>query len=194
MTVDPRPARTRAALIEATISALSTAEPGSLSITDLVRAAGVSRPTFYQHFADVNALIHAAALAKLEATLEATFNSLLEADPTASVTLFTNSVSTSLLTKLQADAVFFRNVLETSGNSSLVEELVTFLTHRLLGREAVAERLTATTGPLANDYAQFIAAGAAWLTVRWLRTDFTGENTAQAMGERLASMMRAAIS
>lgn len=190
MTVDPRPARTRAALIEATISALSTAEPGSLSITDLVRAAGVSRPTFYQHFADVNTLIHAAALAKLEAT----FNSLLEADPTASVTLFTNSVSTSLLTKLQADAVFFRNVLETSGNSSLVEELVTFLTHRLLSREAVAERLTATTGPLANDYAQFVAAGAAWLTVRWLRTDFTGENTAQAMGERLASMKRAAIS
>lgn len=189
MTVDPRPARTRTALIEAATGALSTAEPGSLSITDLVKAAGVSRPTFYQHFTDVNALIHAAALEKLEAT----FNSLLEADPTASVTLFTSSVSTSLLTKLQADAVFFRNVLETSGNSSLVAELVTFLTHRMLGREVVAERLSAKTSSLTNDYAQFIAAGAAWLTVRWLRTDFTGPNTAQAMGERLASMMRAAI-
>lgn len=190
MTSDPRPTRSRTALIEATTSALSTPKPGSLSITDLVKTAGVSRPTFYQHFTDVNELIHAAALTKLEAI----FNSILEEDPTASITLFTSSVSTTLLTRLQADAVFFRNVLEASGNSSLVEELVSFLTHRMLDRKVVAEHLNTKAGPLVNDYTQFVATGAAWLTVRWLRTDFTGENTAHAMGERLASMMQAAIS
>lgn len=189
MTLDPRPARTRTALIEATINTLSTTKPGSLSITDLVKAAGVSRPTFYQHFTDVNTLIHAAALEKLEAI----FNSLLETETADSLPLFTSAVSTSLLTQLQNDAVFFRNVLETSGNSALVQELVTFLTHRLLSRPVIAELITAKAEPLTSDYAQFVAAGAAWLTVRWLKTDFTGPNTAQAMGERLASMMQAAI-
>lgn len=189
MTVDPRPARTRTALIEATTSALSTTEPGSLNITDLVKAAGVSRPTFYQHFADIDTLIHAAALEKLETA----FNSLHEAEPADSPALFTSPINTSLLTSLQADAIFFRNVLDTSGNSSLVEELVTFLTHRFLNRDMIAQQLKTKTGPLASDYAQFVAAGAAWLTVRWLKTDFTGPNTAQAMGERLTSMMQAAI-
>lgn len=189
MTLDPRPARTRTALIEAIIGALSSAQPGSLNITDLVKTAGLSRPTFYQHFTDVNSLIHAAALEKLEKA----FDSLPESDSHDSITLFTSSVSSSLLTKLQADATFFRNVLYTSGNSSLVEELVAFLTHRLLSREAVAKRLTTKISPLTEDYAQFVAAGAAWTTVSWLKTDFTGPNTAQAMGERLARMMQAAL-
>ncbi|MFW0118907.1 TetR/AcrR family transcriptional regulator [Rothia sp. P5764] len=190
MTLDPRPARSRTALVEATIKALNTPEPASLNITDLVKAAGVSRPTFYQYFSDINTLIHTAALEKLDTAL----NSLPEADPTDPSTLITSAASTSLLTALQADAVFFRNVLDTSGNSSLVEELVTFLTHRLLLRGSATEQPKTTNRPLTSDYAQFIAAGAAWLTVRWLRTDFTGPNTAQAMGQRLSAMIQAATS
>lgn len=187
---DPRPARSRAALIDAATEALSASDPGNLSITTLVKTAGVSRPTFYQHFTDVHELIHAAALTKLSAA----FDTLLPADPTASVAIFTSEVSTNLLKQLQVDADFYRNVLTISGNSSLVAELIDFLSHRFLNRPVVAERFTAKTPDLTSDYAQFVAAGVAWLAVRWLATDFTGEHTAEATGERLAQMMRAAIS
>lgn len=187
---DPRPARSRAALIEAATEALSTSDPGNLSITVLVKAAGVSRPTFYQHFTDVHELVQDAALTKLSAA----FDSLLPADPTAPHTVFTSEVSINLLKQLQVDAIFYRRVLAFSGSSSLVTELIGFLSHRFLSRPAVAEGFTAKTPNLTNDYAQFVAAGVAWLAVRWLATDFTGEHTAEATGERLAQMMRAAIS
>lgn len=187
---DPRPARSRAALIEAATKALTKEQPGTLSVTVLVKAAGVSRPTFYQHFADVHELIHVAALTKLSAA----FDALLPADPGASVAVFTSEVSTNLLKQLQTDASFYRNVLAISGNSSLVAEIIDFLTHRFLSRPAIAERFIAKTPDLTGDYAQFVAAGVAWLAVRWLATDFTGEHTAEATGERLAQMMRAAIS
>lgn len=187
---DPRPARSRAALIEAATEALSTSDPGNLSITLLVKAAGVSRPTFYQHFSDLHELVHAAALTKLSAA----FDSLLPADPAASLAVFTSEVSTNLLKQLQADAAFYRRGLAFSGNSSLVAELIGFLSHRFLSRPAVAEGFTAKTPNLTSDYAQFVAAGVAWMAVRWLATDFTGEHTAEATGERLAQMMQAALS
>lgn len=187
---DPRPARSRAALIEAATKALTASNPGNLSITVLVKAAEISRPTFYQHFTDVHELIHAAALTKLSAA----FDTLAPADPGESVAVFTSEVSTNLLKQLQADAIFYRNVLAISGNSSLVAELISFLSHRLLSRPVAAERLTAKTPGITGDYAQFVAAGVAWLAVRWLATDFTGEHTAEATGERLAQMMQAAIS
>ena len=187
---DPRPARTRAALIEAATEALSTSDPGNLSITLLVKAAGVSRPTFYQHFSDLHELVHAAALSKLSAA----FDSLLPADPAASLAVFTSEVSINLLKQLQADATFYRRVLAFSGNSSLVAELIGFLSHRFLSRPAVAERFTTKTPQLTSEYAQFVAAGVAWMAVRWLATDFTGEHTAEATGERLAQMLQAAIS
>lgn len=187
---DPRPARSRAALIDAATEALGTSDPGNLSITTLVKTAGVSRPTFYQHFTDVHELIHAAALTKLSAA----FDALLPADPAASVAVFTSEVSTNLLKQLQADADFYRNVLAISGNSSLVAELIDFLSHRFLSRPAVAERFIAKNPDLTSDYVQFVAAGVAWLAVRWLATDFTGENTAEATGEHLAHMMQAVIS
>ena len=187
---DPRPARSRAALIDAATEALGTSDPSNLSITTLVKTAGVSRPTFYQHFTDVHELIHAAALTKISAA----FDELLPATPTASVAVFTSEVSTNLLKQLQADADFYRNVLAISGNSSLVAELIDFLSHRFLSRPAVAERFTTKNPDFTSNYAQFVAAGVAWLAVRWLATDFTGEHTAEATGERLAQMMRAAIS
>ncbi|WP_185173860.1 TetR/AcrR family transcriptional regulator [Rothia nasimurium] len=187
---DPRPARSRAALIDAATEALGTSDPSNLSITTLVKTAGVSRPTFYQHFTDMHELIHAAALTKISAA----FDELLPADPTASVAVFTSEVSTNLLKQLQVDADFYRNVLAISGNSSLVAELIDFLSHRFLSRPAVAERFITKNPDLTSDYTQFVAAGVAWLAVRWLATDFTGEHTAEATGERLAQMMRAAIS
>src|SRR5215217_4454150 len=53
---DPRWFRSRQALIAAMTQLLDERDLAEISITDLVQRASVSRPTFYQHFADLNGL------------------------------------------------------------------------------------------------------------------------------------------
>src|SRR5699024_12612624 len=68
---NPRAERSKAALVEAMTDALDAYEPGdSLSIAEISRAAGVSRPTLYQHFGDLPNLMRAAAMVRLVALFE----------------------------------------------------------------------------------------------------------------------------
>lgn len=58
---DPRALRTRNALIQAVLRLLNDHEVADLNVSQIVKEAGVSRQVFYQHFADRDALILAAA-------------------------------------------------------------------------------------------------------------------------------------
>lgn len=53
-TSDPRVERSRAQLVEALGTLLSTTEARDISVSALCAQAGVSRPTFYQHFASID--------------------------------------------------------------------------------------------------------------------------------------------
>src|SRR5690625_848913 len=69
--VNPRAERSRAALIDAMTSALETLEPGTvLSVAEIARTAGVSRPTLYEHFGDLPNLMRDAAMMRLVALFE----------------------------------------------------------------------------------------------------------------------------
>src|SRR5690625_7084669 len=69
--VNPRAERSRTALIDAMTSALETLEPGTvLSVAEIARTAGVSRPTLYQHFGDLPNLMRAAAMVRLVALFD----------------------------------------------------------------------------------------------------------------------------
>src|SRR5699024_11998656 len=69
--VNPRAERSRAAVIEAMTRALDAHELGSvLSVAEISRAAGVSRPTWYQHFGDLPNLMRAAAMVRLVALFD----------------------------------------------------------------------------------------------------------------------------
>lgn len=57
---DPRAVRTREALLSATVDLLATQPAHELSVTSIVRAAGVSRQVFYEHFTDRDAVVLAA--------------------------------------------------------------------------------------------------------------------------------------
>ncbi|MDO4898285.1 MAG: TetR/AcrR family transcriptional regulator [Rothia sp. (in: high G+C Gram-positive bacteria)] len=187
MSTDPRPARSRTALIEAITAVLAAEDADPVNITDIVKRAGVSRPTFYQHFDDLGQLTRAAALEKLSSTF-ATMDSQNFAPDTPG---FTVRFTTAMLTQLRDDAAFYRKVLASAGDSALVAELITFLTHRLLNHSPFADGVTAKVAN-AESYAQFIAAGVSWTAVRWLGTDFTGYNTPEAMAARLTEMIQAA--
>ena len=58
---DPRALRTRKALVDAVLRLLNDHEVADLNVSQIVKEAGVSRQVFYQHFADRDALIVAAA-------------------------------------------------------------------------------------------------------------------------------------
>ena len=58
---DPRALRTRNALVQAALRLLNDHEVADLNVSQIVKEAGVSRQVFYQHFADRDALILAAA-------------------------------------------------------------------------------------------------------------------------------------
>ncbi|MBF4547295.1 TetR family transcriptional regulator [Corynebacterium afermentans subsp. lipophilum] len=58
---DPRALRTRKALVDAVLRLLNDHEVADLNVSQIVKEAGVSRQVFYQHFADRDALILAAA-------------------------------------------------------------------------------------------------------------------------------------
>ena len=58
---DPRALRTRNALVQAVLRLLNDHDVADLNVSQIVKEAGVSRQVFYQHFADRDALIVAAA-------------------------------------------------------------------------------------------------------------------------------------
>ncbi|OBF16012.1 TetR family transcriptional regulator [Mycobacterium kubicae] len=68
-TADPRPARSRARLLEAAAALLVAGGPSAVTIDAVTRAANVARATLYRHFPSVNDL------------LAATFNSLIPPAP-----------------------------------------------------------------------------------------------------------------
>jgi AcrR family transcriptional regulator len=57
---DPRPARSRARLLEAATSLLRTGGPGAVTIDAVTRKANVARATLYRHFPSANDLVAAA--------------------------------------------------------------------------------------------------------------------------------------
>ena len=59
---DPRALRTRKALVDAVLRLLNDYEVADLNVSQIVKEAGVSRQVFYQHFADRDAVILAAAM------------------------------------------------------------------------------------------------------------------------------------
>ena len=56
---DPRAVRTRQALISATLDLLEQHSAHDLSVTTIVREAGVSRQVFYEHFTDRDGVVFA---------------------------------------------------------------------------------------------------------------------------------------
>ena len=63
---DPRPARTRAALIEAAQQILATSDRADASIAEITEIAGVAQGSFYNHFASKDELFDTAVVVTME--------------------------------------------------------------------------------------------------------------------------------
>lgn len=182
---DPRFQRSLKALLDA-VSELLDREPlQDLSITRIVEAAGVTRPTFYQHFADLPDAARRAGLARLADAFPipqpaAALAGMAAEEMRGQIERHTLPV----LTHLRAHRDFYVRVLEGGGNVAFFEEIVAFVAQRMLPE---AFEIAARKGLAArDDLMAVLAGGIMWLAIRWLRGEIDGD--AEAMTRRISGI------
>ena len=168
---DPRAQKSRESLVRVMVDALDE-NPQPPSVSELVRRAGASRPTFYQHFGDIPTLMHAAAMARLEEAV-ATLPQQASDNPDhpENWTRFAAESFTALFTHLSENRTFYLAVLDGPSGRAAESELTRFLAGRMLGIGTLRDALTRLTGPRAARYAEFLSAGLISQATKDLRDD-----------------------
>ncbi|MEQ8346909.1 MAG: TetR family transcriptional regulator [Sneathiellaceae bacterium] len=193
-TADPRFLRSLDALLAAVTALVDEAPLAGLSITRVVKAAGVTRPTFYQHFASVEEAAQRAALARLSAAYpprEPARPGGTAPGPAPSAPALTEAEvqdrierhALPILRHLLAHRPFYLRVLEGAGTAAFFDALVAFLSARLLPAAFAAPARRSGADPA--DMLTMHAGGIMWLVIRWLRGE-AGQEPAEAMARRLA--------
>lgn len=172
--LDPRAQKSRESLIRVMIDALDD-DPQPPSVSELVRRAGASRPTFYQHFGDIPTLMHAAAMERLEEAFamlpkQASDSSNATKNPDT-WTRFAVENFTAFFTHLSENRAFYLAVLDGPSGRAAESELTRFLAGRMLGFVALRDALTRLTGSRAARYAEFLSAGLISQAMKDLRDD-----------------------
>lgn len=188
---DPRYRRSLSAILDAVTSLIEAHSLAEISITRVVEAAGVTRPTFYQHFADVPAAARVAGLARLEAAFPPPepLSDLGTLTPQALRTHIVGHVE-PVLRHLCEHRVFYLRILDGAGNVAFFEEIVSFVSGRML--PDVFEIAAREGGAETDDLIAVTAGGVMWLTIRWLRGEPAPENAAQ-MAHRIAGLTPAMV-
>ncbi len=186
-TEDPRAQRSRAALVRAVTALVETTDVERISVTQVVAAAGVTRPTFYQHFADVPQLACDAAIERLAAEFER-FDALglgrLAPSPDDWIATV-EPVVAELLHSLAAHGDFYRRVLTGPSAARAFTATGAFLTDRILGRSPLAAAVHGSASPEMHDRVTVISGGLVWLIINWLLTDRAGVDSPETMAHRI---------
>lgn len=157
---DPRFVRAHKALAQALIALVDENPSEPISITRLVEAAGVTRPTFYQHFADVGAALQQVALERVGEA----FPSAPRQDDGRPIEQQVHDYILPPLQHLDEHRLFYLRVIETAASIAFFEELVRLIQQRMRSLPHYRE----------SDLSDVVAAGAMWMVVRWLRGTVTG--------------------
>lgn len=179
---DPRFLRTRRVLLDTLVDMVDAEPDQPISITKLVETAGLTRPTFYQHFADVPAALQYAALERIATVLPpfAGSTTLETIDETVS------QHALPALIHIDTHRDFYLRVIESAASAAFFEELVRFVRQRML-TEAINGLSPLASEKLAQ-LSDVIAGGAMWLVVRWIRGDLRG--TPNDLVQRIADTAR----
>ena len=181
---DPRFQRSLDALIEA-ITTLAEAEPlPSISITRLTDAAGVSRPTFYQHAKDVPDLARRAALRRLRGALQVPPDfTEMGKQSFEQVRQAIDERLVRILQHLAQNRKFYLNVLENGGSPDMYAQVVSMLTMHVNIDPFFKHMAPGMGAPGA--LTEVIMGGLMWRVVGWMRSDAATLDPA-AMGRETA--------
>jgi len=180
---DPRPARTRAAIIEAVEKLVADPET-EVSVNAVARAAGVSRSSFYAQFADLDDL----AVAMLVDTFRDIGLDDLEGRriPDADLRTLARASNRRLVAHIGQRSAFYRASLEWRLSGRVHESVVSAYAQQVLATmAALGDRVPPHV--VHEDAARFIAGGAIAMLTAWLRADAPGGQ--DAMAERLVAAM-----
>lgn len=178
--------RSRTALLALGDLLLDEPRADELSVTEVASRAGVSRPTFYQHFADVPTLIAAAVIAELDSSFA---RSDVELKDLTGID-FLRGTNRMLLERVHARRAVIRRVIQGSGSYAVISAAVGYISTRMRDH-VLGTQLSATAGANSDDRITAIAAGSTWLVLQWLESDFTGRNSPEMFTERLTDLMLA---
>ncbi|WP_434718535.1 ATP-binding protein [Paraburkholderia sp. A1BS-2L] len=142
------------------------------SIAQLVQRAGVARPTFYQHFPDLQVAAQRAALVRLKNAF--TFveeQGTLLSPPNVAFVESMEMETALILEHMCAHQSFYLTVFNDAATSAFFDDLVTFVAGRILppyeGVRTEAE----------EDCLTVLGGGLVWTVVRWLRQRTTRETS-----------------
>lgn len=166
MRKDGGSARSQALLLAAVTELLdSSADAERVTITNIVTAAGVTRPTFYAVFDDLPSAFAAAALARLEAAFAG-----LGVDPETPADARSERMRAAfegILGRLAEHADFFARIMRGPGGPLVQARIVEFLAGRIRQSSPVSRALAG--GPLPIEMSsEAIAAGVVWTMTRWV--------------------------
>lgn len=162
--LDKRAQRSRERLITAMIQALdSSPEPPSASA--LVKLAGASRPTLYQHFGDVPTLMLEAAMSRLDEA----FQGLEPLDEDSASTCHAQLEGNfhTIFTHLTEHRAFYLAVLNGPSGRQAEQTLENYLTARLENSPLVQRALRENVGEsLSHRFTMFLSAGLMAVAIR----------------------------
>ncbi|MGY5766316.1 TetR/AcrR family transcriptional regulator [Brachybacterium sp. DNPG3] len=168
-------------LREATLRLLDERGPESVTITEIVTEAGVTRPTFYAAFGDLPTAFADAALSRLE---DAFAGMTLASDlPEAERADAMAAAFTAILHRLDQHAAFFAAALHGPGGVEVHERIVGFLAERVRETSPLAPAIEEGPLPLATT-STALAAAIVWTIRVWL------DDPARSSVEEIAVLLR----
>lgn len=178
---DPRAIRTREALVGATIRLLGQQPAHELSVTAIVREAGVSRQVFYEHFMDRDAVVLAAG----KAIFEPAYTSFVtDFDPN---TTYPEQVA-RLYNMLNQYEGAVRNLMDSAAQGKINRFVVEIMYNAVRAELEVhlkAANIEAAPHML-DDTARFLAAG----TQEVFAQGFAEDSAPEEVGERIEMVRR----
>jgi AcrR family transcriptional regulator len=159
---NPRVARSRETLIGATLSLLDGNAGQLPTVTEVCERAGVSRPTFYQHFGDLSRLVAEAVTQRLDTAF-----TVVVPRPEEQTNASTVDVVRALLGLIMEDKIFYRGVLGGPAALAVQRHIASYLAERLVTVSPFAAQLQEVD----NERVIFLSAGTTQLLVDHLFDD-----------------------
>ncbi|MGW5397975.1 TetR/AcrR family transcriptional regulator [Streptomyces sp. NPDC003952] len=164
---DPRTARTRERLRESLLAECADRPLGEVSVSAVVRRAGVGRATFYLHYEDLTALAVDACAGVVHAAVDALH--AWQTDPSALPPARPPAALAAFLGGAADRAPLYRTLLLPGGGGPLGERL-----YRELRARSRAER-AAVGAPRPELVASAVAAAFTAVLADWLHGDLPGD-------------------
>lgn len=210
--VNPRTQRAHDALIDAVIELASKRPVKDISLTEVAEAAQVSRPTVYKIFQDVPSLAAAAA----KSYLDEVFARIDEQVEFRNTREYLDQLMEIFVSMIYEHVAFVRNAMYGPSSGEIAFYAIDMIDARMRdhfvgqriaasGKSASGEDILAGVSdakdaePAAKPQSVYdqrvederlaLSAGVVWILVKWLASDFKGENEPKRMAKRMADVL-----